>query len=199
MRVISLLCSLLLLVACSSNSSSDGPVPKEAESKYSKDLPATDLGADDSSDHFPQAGSASAPESGYSRQFVLEEEVIASARDASDSPSLVRETDEFKAPTEPVQLPPLDQTFTLQLAAVKDMDQAIEYARRYGIGAEKAGVARILSKGELWYVLAYGVYASREEANLAKADLQAVGIPEPWVRSLATLEALAKEASDSGF
>jgi len=193
MRVLSLLCSLILLVACSSNSSSGASVPESPESSYSKGLPATDLAVADAVDT-----PGSPPESGYTRQFVLEEEVIASAKEAGSS-IVARDSSDFKAPVERMPMPSLDKTYTLQLAAVKEMDQAIAFAQRYQIDSNQAGVARILSKGQLWYVLAYGVYTSKEDANLAKSDLQAKGVPEPWVRTLATLEALSKEASESGF
>lgn len=205
MRVISLLCSIVLLVACSSSPSSGASAPEDTESKYSQGLPATDFGAESSPVAAqPSASGTGSSETGYSRQFVLEEEVVASVR-ASDA-SRSRNSEEFQVPAandlaavERQSLPPLDQTFTLQLAAVKDMQQAIEYAERYNIDAEQAGVTRILSKGQLWYVLAYGVYTSREHANLAKEDLEAHGVPSPWIRSLATLEALNKEAVRDGY
>lgn len=199
MRVISLLCSLMLLVACSSHSTSDAKVsnsgtPEKTESKYSQNLPSIDSTVVNNSK--PVADSV--PEKAYSRQFVLEEEVIADARNAGAAAN-PRNADAFKAPVQREPTLPLEKTFTLQLAAVREMQQALDYAKRYEIDPEQAGVAKILSKGQLWYVLAYGVFTSREAADLAKADLQAQGIPEPWVRTLATLEELSKEATANGY
>ena len=204
MRVLLLCGLLLLLVACSSNSSTKHTQQQQAESRYAENLPATDLRAEPA----PRVQAAPEPQSGYSRQFVLEEEVIASVRDKADSlPPRARDTADFRTqgiertpPGIPQDaMPPLDKTYTLQLAAFKQMLQAIDYAERYKIDADQAGVARIMTKGELWYVLAYGVYISREDANQAKADLQAMGVPEPWVRTLSTLEALSKEATQNGY
>ena len=188
MRLLPLLCSLLLLVACFSNSSSGAPVPEPSGPGYYKDFPADD-GVDIAT---------LVPENGYARQLVLEEEVIASARELDSSPE-IEGSDDFQAPVERVPVPAFDESYTLQLAAVKETAQALEYAQRYQIDSEQAGVAKILSGGKLWYVLVYGVYTSREEANLAKSGLQARGVPEPWVRTLATLEASAREASENGY
>ena len=237
MRVLSL-CGLLLLLACSSNPSTEG-ARQNAESKYAESLPATDLGAEPAS----RAQSVPVLERGYSRQVVLEKEVIANARGRDDSTTArARAPADFKTPPTPpgipqeamppldkaytLQLavfkqkqriidyavktpqvssgipqeamPPLDKTYTLQLAAFKQRQLTIDYAERYKIDVDQAGVARIMNKGELWYILAYGVYISREDANQAKANLQARGVPEPWVRRLSTLEALSRKATRNG-
>lgn len=189
MRVLSMLCSLLLLIACASNSSTDPKAETPAESKYSSSLPSMD-NADTASRQSPA-------DKGYSREFVLEEEVVENARSAINDME-PRDGSRFDAPAE-ADLPPLDQTFTLQLAAFRNMEQAVDYAQRYQIEEQQAGVAKILSKGELWYVLAYGIYVSREDANRAKLDLQSRGVPEPWIRTIATLEELANEAKASGY
>ena len=196
MRIFSLLCSLLLLVACSSNTSTGTSLPEEGESKYSQSLPATDFDAEQPAKVEP----AVSPENSYGRQFVLEEEVIAGVREGTESPSAGSgAAEDVQTPVERPPIPPLNKTYTLQLAAFKEMQQAVDYAQRYSIDADQAGVARIMTKGELWYVLAYGVYTSREDADRAKAELQSRGVPEPWVRTLSTLETLSREASENGF
>lgn len=182
-----MLCGLLLLIAYSSGLLAN-PDQTSERSKYSSTLPSMNI---------ENAASANGTDRAYSREFVLEEKVVENTRAAVEDIE-PRDAERFDAPIRR-NLPPLNKTFTLQLAAFKDMQQAVEYAERYQIEEEQAGVARILSKGEVWYVLAYGIYLSREDADIAKLELQAKGVPEPWVRTIATLEALANEAKENGF
>jgi septal ring-binding cell division protein DamX len=168
----------------------------EEESRYTQSLPATDMGAvrpgdqerTEAGENTNRAGSN--PERPYSRELALEEELILPG--SSPGPENVAEE-------EPGSVRPaidLNNTFTLQLVAMETMQGAIDYARQYRIDPEEAGVARILSHGEIYFVLAYGVYASHDEADRASLELQQQGVPEPWVRRLGTLERLSMEADD---
>jgi len=130
----------------------------------------------------------------YARELAFEEEVIV----PQSSPALTSEPEpvsevELANPASSIDL---YNTFTLQLVAMDSMGGAIAYARQHAIDPEKAGVARILSHGKIYYVLAYGIYANEEQAEQASQKLQQAGIPEPWIRRLGTLERLSTEANE---
>ena len=193
MKALVAITASLLIISCSSSSStkaaSSGAEAETGRSKFEDTLPATDLGAADAS--------AAETDSALPSELVLQEEVIFSASDsraAGDGGPLDTESlSQQSAPAPEVQVD-IDRLFTLQLAALKSMEKAVEYAEKHGIEAEQAGVARVLSNEQIWYVLAYGVYQSMAEAERAKSGLVDRGVPPPWIRTLGTLERLSKEA-----
>lgn len=87
-------------------------------------------------------------------------------------------------------------TYTLQLVAMDNLDKAIAYAQKHNIDPRLGGVARTHTNGKLWYILAVGVYPTRAEAVVAKVELEARGVPTPWIRTLGSIEALSREAND---
>lgn len=201
MRVFSLLIAFLLIGGCSSSPSS---AVGNSPSKYEAGLPATDMSS-------TAAGTAAATESdgSYSRQLSLEESVVESVQSMQSSISLADQAADTHAgrnadkgadenaggePLPDLILPDLANTYTLQLAALDSVESAITYARRYDIEPDQAGVARTHLDGYVWYILAYGIYATRADAELAKIELESMGVPEPWIRALSAIEKLSKEA-----
>ncbi len=200
---------LLLSAVLASGCASRGPVTPagsgeqaEENSGYAQSLPASDMGASRNSDQGPSGeqesvDDASAGEAGnerpYTRELTLEEEIIHSG--PSDAPA-VDETEAI-GPENERQSIDLNNTFTLQLVAMESMEGAVNYAQQYRIDPREAGVARILSQGKIYFVLAYGVYSTHTQAEQASLELQQQGVPEPWIRRLGTLERLSREANDA--
>ena len=178
--VLNLLAILLLLSGCVS------PSPETANGNQSTSATA---GQDDSSGEHENSN-----ERPYSRELALEEEMILPQPTPSSSaePEPATNTDPQDSSVAIV----LYNTFTLQLVAMKSMDAAIGYARQYGIDSEQAGVARILSHGDIYFILAYGVYLTQTQAENASEELQQMGVPEPWIRRLGTIERLSREADE---
>jgi len=176
--VLNLLAIMLLLSGCVS------PSPGTAASNQSASATASQ---DDSS-----AETGNNNERLYARELILEEEMILpqSVPASSAEPDPATNTE---AQDSPVAID-LYNTFTLQLVAMPSTESAIGYARQYGIDPEHAGVARILSHGEIYFILAYGVYSTRAQAENASEELQQMGVPEPWIRRLGTIERLSLEA-----
>lgn len=190
-----LLLPLILIAGCASREPVEtSGARSQEESVYAQSLPATDMDAsraNESSDPSPVNRSS---ERTYARELALEEEMIIPGSSSAPVPE-----DESVSEIDPISPPntiDLYNTFTLQLVAMESMSGAIAYAQEYGIDPEKAGVARILSRGEIYYVLAYGVYSNQVQAEQASQELQQLGVPEPWVRRLGTLERLSAAADE---
>ena len=139
------------------------------------------------------SGENQSSERPYARELALEEEMILPL--PSSSVTEPEAETNFDVQDSAVSID-LYNTFTLQLVAMETMEGAIDYARQYGIDSEKAGVARILSHGEIYFILAYGVYSTQTQAERASAELQQMGVPEPWIRRLGTIEQLSKAADE---
>lgn len=195
-----LILSAILVSSCASQGAiapSSAGEQVDQESRYSQSLPATDMGASQPRDQELPGEAASenssSPEPGrertYSRELTLEEEMVFAR------PSEEENIPEDQSGPEQSEID-LNNTFTLQLVAMESMEGAVNYARQYRIDPKEAGVARILSHDKIYFVLAYGVYATYAQAEQASLELQKQGVPEPWVRRLGTLERLSMEADD---
>ncbi len=200
-----LLLSVLLVSGCASRGSvtpADSGPRAEEDSGYAQSLPASDMGASRNSGQGPSGEQESVDdartgeagnERPYTRELTLEEEIVRSS--PSDAPT-VEETEADGTENERPAID-LNNTFTLQLVAMESMEGAVNYAQQYRIDPREAGVARILSQGKIYFVLAYGVYATHTQAEQASLELQQQGVPEPWIRRLGTLERLSREANDA--
>lgn len=199
-----LLLSLVLIAGCASQGPAEtSSASPQEEPVYAQSSPATDMGSAGTNENEPDDATSVDPvdrERAYARELALEEEMIVPqpAPETESAPETVPETEPASEvePVSPASSIDLYNTFTIQLVAMDSMDAAIAYARRYGIDPEQAGVARILSHGEIYYVLAYGIYSSHEQAEQASLELQQLGVPEPWIRRLGTLERLSMEADE---
>jgi hypothetical protein len=75
--------------------------------------------------------------------------------------------------------------YTIQLMADRNEASVIAWIKQYGL-EDKAHYARSLIKGQIWYVLTYGQYATKREAQQDLAKLpKAVRYWQPFIRSLA--------------
>ncbi|MEQ9568231.1 MAG: SPOR domain-containing protein, partial [Pseudomonadales bacterium] len=179
-----LLLLLILVVGCASRESVEtSGARSQEESVYAQSLPATDMDASRANGSSDSNSSSRSRERTYARELTLEEEMIV-PRSSVPAPALEDEALSEVEPISPASAIDLYNTFTLQLVAMGSMDDAIAYARQYDIDPEKAGVARILSHGKIYYVLAYGIYSNERLAEEASQELQQLGIPEPWIRRL---------------
>lgn len=84
-----------------------------------------------------------------------------------------------------LRLPP--DYFAVQLVAFRDKTDVLQFIADHHLGDPAYG--RILRQGEPWYVLLYGVWASRDEADAAIAGMPAeLRALSPWVRRLGDLQ-----------
>jgi len=79
------------------------------------------------------------------------------------------------------------KSFTVQVCASRTMKQLKAFAKKHGLSADLT--AKTTVKGETWFVLLSGSYASRADARQALAGLPQVGT-KPWVRSVGSLQAV---------
>lgn len=191
-----LLLPLILVAGCASRQSVEAPgAPSQEGPTYAQSLPATDMGSSPVNESDNTSSANRDTERAYARELAFEEEMII-PQPSAPAPESDREPQAGVEPASPNTAIDLYNTFTLQLVAMQSMDNAIAYARKYDIDPEQAGVARILSHGKIYYVLAYGIYSTHEQAEQASQELQQLGIPEPWIRRLGTLERLSSEANE---
>lgn len=191
-----LLLLLILVAGCASRQSVEAPaVRSQEEPAYAQSLPATDMSSSRVNESDNTSSANGNTERAYARELAFEEEMIIPqpSAPAPESDSEPEAEVELASPNTAIDL---YNTFTLQLVAMLSMDDAIAYARQYDIDPGQAGVARILSHGKIYYVLAYGIYSSQTQAERASQELQQQGIPEPWIRRLGTLERLSAEADE---
>lgn len=76
--------------------------------------------------------------------------------------------------------------YTLQLMALVDQGDVLDFVRRHGIAADSATFA-ITRRGRELTVLVYGSYPDRAAANRAAAELPRAWRVEPWIRSFASV------------
>lgn len=78
--------------------------------------------------------------------------------------------------------------FAVQLVAFRDKADVLAYIARHDLGDPPYG--RVLRQGEVWYVLLYGVWPSKAEAEAAVAAMpEDLRQATPWVRRLGDLQA----------
>ncbi|ALP54187.1 hypothetical protein Tel_14145 [Candidatus Tenderia electrophaga] len=83
--------------------------------------------------------------------------------------------------------------YTLQLMALVDRGDVIDFVARHGI-AEQSATFPITRRGKVLTVLVYGSYPSRAAANRAAAELpRPWGVGQPWVRRFAGVRQDAAE------
>ena len=187
------LVTILILSSCASQQDSSDM----QSSPYASSLPATDMVIQNSNQ---QASS------GPSVEIELDDRVI------QDSNVLVEEaiipanrgyqaSSQADASLTETNMAAIDiaNTFTLQLGAFESMESAVSFARLHGIEEAQAGIARILSQGNIYYVLAYGVYTSREDADAASLEMQRQHNITPWIRRLSSLEERSAAADALGY
>jgi septal ring-binding cell division protein DamX len=76
------------------------------------------------------------------------------------------------------------ERYTLQLASSKSLDLIQKYIRDNELQG-RAGYYKSARKGEVWYALVLGAYATPEEANAAASTLpEQLSKWSPWVRSI---------------
>ncbi|MEH6548561.1 MAG: SPOR domain-containing protein [Pseudomonadales bacterium] len=89
----------------------------------------------------------------------------------------------------------LTSRYTIQMGAFKDESAARSLASSSGLDLDQMGVARIASKGNIFFVLAYGLYTSADEAEQAAQEVCAkAGLDNCWVRNLEKMKELAAKA-----
>ena len=86
--------------------------------------------------------------------------------------------------------------YTIQLVALPEKSEILEYAGNHGISSPIT--ARINSQGLAWYVLLLGVYPDLSAAEKAKSDWvgERTLKVQPWVRKLGPLQIAIREAED---
>lgn len=81
--------------------------------------------------------------------------------------------------------------YAVQLAAFRRRDEVLAYIRAHDLGDPAYG--RLRRGGEVWFVVLYGVWATKSEAQSAVAALPAhLRSPAPWVRRLGDLQQAIK-------
>ncbi len=90
---------------------------------------------------------------------------------------------------------PTDSTYAVQLIALQSIDALQVYAAAHQI--DEPLYVRINSQQQNWYVLLLDTYPTREEAEAAASNWEAVHQPEsrPWVRPLGPLIQAVEEAA----
>lgn len=78
--------------------------------------------------------------------------------------------------------------FAVQVCASRSMKQLGTFAKRHNLSAQ--WTAQTTVKGETWYVLLEGVYATRDEAKAALAQVSGQVDTRPWIRSIGSLQAV---------
>ncbi|MBI2382066.1 MAG: SPOR domain-containing protein [Gammaproteobacteria bacterium] len=79
------------------------------------------------------------------------------------------------------------QYYAVQLVAFRDKKDILDFIARHQLGDPPYG--RVLRQGEVWYVLVYGVWPSKVEAEAAVAAMPPVlRSVAPWVRKLGDLQ-----------
>jgi septal ring-binding cell division protein DamX len=88
--------------------------------------------------------------------------------------------------------------FTVQLIAMQDEQELMQYARLNGIDTPL--YTRMMTDGESWYVLLLGLYPDSSSAIMAKTEWHKARNlkAEPWIRQLAPLQDAIRQAQAEG-
>lgn len=78
--------------------------------------------------------------------------------------------------------------YTVQLVASSSMKNLLAFTRRNNLSDQ--WVAETNVNGKTWYVLLSGVYATRDEAQVALSDARARLDTSPWIRSVGSLQSV---------
>jgi DamX protein len=77
--------------------------------------------------------------------------------------------------------------FAVQVCASRSMKQLAGFAKRHNLSDQ--WTAQTTVKGETWFVLLEGVYATRAEAQDAKMRVSSQVDTRPWIRTMSSLQA----------
>lgn len=86
------------------------------------------------------------------------------------------------------------QAYVVQLIALSQAQAVDDLLARFQAELPAAGTTRINSKGQQWHVLLLGPYADKAQAERAYAALPTElkqGKPEPWIRRVEAVQAVA--------
>ena len=78
--------------------------------------------------------------------------------------------------------------FAVQVCASRTMKQLATFAKRHNLSDQ--WTAQTTVRGETWFVLLEGVYATREEARDALSRVSGQVDTRPWIRSVGSLQAV---------
>lgn len=80
------------------------------------------------------------------------------------------------------------QNYVVQLFGSREQQAAQRFVTQHALGG-RAAVVRTMHNGQPWYIVSYGNYASRSEANRAAAALPApLAALKPWPRPISSLK-----------
>lgn len=80
--------------------------------------------------------------------------------------------------------------FAVQVCASRTMKQLSTFAKRHNLSDQ--WTAQTTVRGETWYVLLEGVYATREEAREALSRVSGQVDTRPWIRTIGSLQAVMR-------
>lgn len=80
--------------------------------------------------------------------------------------------------------------FAVQVCASRTMKQLNGFARRHSLSTQWTTQTNV--KGETWFVLLEGVYATRAEADQALSQMKNQVDTRPWIRTMSSLQAVMK-------
>ncbi len=78
--------------------------------------------------------------------------------------------------------------FAVQVCASRTIKQLSTFAKRHNLSDQ--WTAQTTVRGETWYVLLEGVYATRDEAKNALARVSGQVDTRPWIRTIGSLQAV---------
>ncbi|MDQ1363473.1 MAG: DamX protein [Pseudomonadota bacterium] len=79
-------------------------------------------------------------------------------------------------------------SFAVQVCASRSMKQLAGFAKRHNLSDQLT--AQTTVKGETWFVLLEGVYATRDEARQAQTRVSGQVSTKPWIRTIGSLHAV---------
>ena len=177
-------CLPLMLVACSAQVAQ--PTAGSSVSKYQSQLPATDYSSASSNASEKQTGRA------LDAENAAPKEALASANVEPAEPTSA--VPPPKLSVKPVVL--LDHSYTLRLGFFDSSAQASKFITTNNLEANDAGIAKVSNEGALKYLLAYGVYSDKTQAETI-AKQMAVKLARPVdVFSLGEIKAISESSQD---
>jgi DamX protein len=109
-------------------------------------------------------------------------------------PTITNKTLSFSKNEQGILSAPKD-SFTIQLLGAAQEKRIIEFITQNKLG-DKAKYYRTTHSGKPWYILIYGNYTSRIEANSAVKNLpEGVQSLKPWTRDIASIQKVIKKES----